>query len=369
MLERKKIGRNDPCWCGSGKKFKKCHLNRGREKPLPLGGIHDALRRNSKLRTCLHPAAGPKVCDRTIAAHTIQRSRVLRRLIDSSQHVLTFHPRYGGGESSSGPYRVGWRRASTITGFCARHDQETFGPLEAGEFFVSHEQCFLLGYRALCHELFTKMQIRANHPTRQALLDRGKTLGDQIATQEIIGTFQLAVDEGLEDLGRLKEAFDPGILSNDPSVCDAVAVEFVGALSLATTANLTPDIDFEGRRLQDLEDLSQRLDCLSVASDATEKGGAIVFSWQRGARAPRLWVESLVAKPEAELLSLLPQLLLFYAENNYFSSTWWNGLSDESRGHLRELGEVANPYYTQRRYRNRSYTPWTLKCIHRFGSV
>jgi preprotein translocase subunit SecA len=23
--ERDKIGRNDPCWCGSGKKYKKCH--------------------------------------------------------------------------------------------------------------------------------------------------------------------------------------------------------------------------------------------------------------------------------------------------------------------------------------------------------
>ena len=23
--EREKIGRNDPCWCGSGKKFKRCH--------------------------------------------------------------------------------------------------------------------------------------------------------------------------------------------------------------------------------------------------------------------------------------------------------------------------------------------------------
>ena len=23
--ENEKIGRNDPCWCGSGKKFKKCH--------------------------------------------------------------------------------------------------------------------------------------------------------------------------------------------------------------------------------------------------------------------------------------------------------------------------------------------------------
>jgi preprotein translocase subunit SecA len=23
--ERENIGRNDPCWCGSGKKYKKCH--------------------------------------------------------------------------------------------------------------------------------------------------------------------------------------------------------------------------------------------------------------------------------------------------------------------------------------------------------
>jgi preprotein translocase subunit SecA len=25
VSEKDKIGRNDPCWCGSGKKFKKCH--------------------------------------------------------------------------------------------------------------------------------------------------------------------------------------------------------------------------------------------------------------------------------------------------------------------------------------------------------
>jgi preprotein translocase subunit SecA len=23
--ETQQLGRNDPCWCGSGKKFKKCH--------------------------------------------------------------------------------------------------------------------------------------------------------------------------------------------------------------------------------------------------------------------------------------------------------------------------------------------------------
>ena len=25
VSEQEQIGRNDPCWCGSGKKFKKCH--------------------------------------------------------------------------------------------------------------------------------------------------------------------------------------------------------------------------------------------------------------------------------------------------------------------------------------------------------
>ncbi|WP_462296274.1 SEC-C metal-binding domain-containing protein, partial [Bilophila wadsworthia] len=29
---KKKIGRNDLCWCGSGKKYKKCHLYRINEK-------------------------------------------------------------------------------------------------------------------------------------------------------------------------------------------------------------------------------------------------------------------------------------------------------------------------------------------------
>lgn len=26
------IGRNDPCWCGSGKKYKRCHLEEDEKK-------------------------------------------------------------------------------------------------------------------------------------------------------------------------------------------------------------------------------------------------------------------------------------------------------------------------------------------------
>ncbi len=34
------LGRNDPCWCGSGKKYKKCHLDadeRKRSRNFGLG--------------------------------------------------------------------------------------------------------------------------------------------------------------------------------------------------------------------------------------------------------------------------------------------------------------------------------------------
>ena len=40
-----KIGRNEPCPCGSGKKFKKCHI--GREDELTLDGISEFTREMS----------------------------------------------------------------------------------------------------------------------------------------------------------------------------------------------------------------------------------------------------------------------------------------------------------------------------------
>jgi hypothetical protein len=47
----KKIGRNDPCPCGSGKKFKHCHL--GREDELALSGMGEISMEMSEKITCL----------------------------------------------------------------------------------------------------------------------------------------------------------------------------------------------------------------------------------------------------------------------------------------------------------------------------
>ena len=40
--ERPELGRNDPCWCGSGKKYKHCHMQSDLQKTAgaPVGGRH-----------------------------------------------------------------------------------------------------------------------------------------------------------------------------------------------------------------------------------------------------------------------------------------------------------------------------------------
>ena len=41
-MARDKLGRNDPCWYGSGNKYKKCHLDRDQQAAMPLNDIKKA---------------------------------------------------------------------------------------------------------------------------------------------------------------------------------------------------------------------------------------------------------------------------------------------------------------------------------------
>ena len=82
MSPRSTVGRNKPCWCGSGKKFKKCHYGREREKALPLEALGAELGRFFKTKECLHPNASKDVCGKIIAAHTLQRKGALERITD-----------------------------------------------------------------------------------------------------------------------------------------------------------------------------------------------------------------------------------------------------------------------------------------------
>ncbi len=37
--DKEELGRNAPCWCGSGKKYKRCHLDNDAHKRRAKGGL------------------------------------------------------------------------------------------------------------------------------------------------------------------------------------------------------------------------------------------------------------------------------------------------------------------------------------------
>src|SRR4051812_4436840 len=68
-------GPNERCWCGSGKKFKKCHRNRESEALTNVFADSAKMRSAGKQGKCLHPDAGGGHCSsKAIASHTVQRA-------------------------------------------------------------------------------------------------------------------------------------------------------------------------------------------------------------------------------------------------------------------------------------------------------
>ena len=152
-MARRKLGRNERCWCGSGKKYKHCHLDREKQAPLNPWDSSREYRKAFKVQTCLAPETWRDDCSRQISrAHTVPKSGSLRRIARDG-HVYAFVPSFENLMKNDGvvvPELIGLNRASTFTGFCSRHDDAIFRPVEKRIFSCRQEQCFLLGYRAFC---------------------------------------------------------------------------------------------------------------------------------------------------------------------------------------------------------------------------
>ena len=83
-----RLRRNDPCWCGSGKKFKKCHMLREQMDRPQLHEMIDLYRELTATKYCSHPVRSE--CEgQIVKAHTVPKSGSLRRIAKEG-HVYQF---------------------------------------------------------------------------------------------------------------------------------------------------------------------------------------------------------------------------------------------------------------------------------------
>lgn len=352
-----KIGRNEPCWCGSSRKYKHCHLGREKESPLPPKAAVNQLRRFFKLKQCLHPEASQGTCSRVVAAHTIQRKGPLEGITDSTGHCLTFYP--PDGRNQPVPQRRGWKEASTFAGFCGRHDGRTFAPLESTPFTGSAEQCFLLAYRAECHELYQKQASdRAREPLRR-ILDRGTSPGVQRTIQEMQDWEGAGVKKGLDESRRNKRRMDHELLDSDFRGWRRLFICFRGEQSVVSTGCPTPNRTLSGRILQTLHDRAASIQRLYVGAVRDGDVGGIVLTWRTEDAAPESLVADLRALDIERVPGVVVQFIFAHIENTYFSPAWWKLLSDEQRDHIWSLASLGNPYYVPWDYMEDVPVPWT----------
>ena len=173
----------EPCWCGSGKKYKKCHRLRGQEVPYKLYQIYNQQQRVFfRKRGCMHPLASSNTCSgKVIDSHTIQRKGPLKRIVDQTGHVMHFDSNPN--DSEVNVSKIGWRKASIFPGYCSSHDSGLFGPIENEVFTGEHKQCVLLAFRNVCNELYKKQALIETLEYQRTVIDRGCDIDKQIELQ------------------------------------------------------------------------------------------------------------------------------------------------------------------------------------------
>jgi hypothetical protein len=346
----KKIGRNEPCWCGSGLKYKKCHLGRLQMPKVPISEALEKLSEAYGAEYCLHPDKQNCSGD-IIRAHTIQRNGGLSK-IARKNHVYSF---FGNNPADINknkgilaPKLTGLKKASTFTGFCGNHDDSVFAPIEKNPFVASQEHAFLLGYRAICRELFTKQAVSGLISFFRTL-DQGRDVQSQFVLQNQIDRFSLGTSTGLQDVERCKSEYDKTLLSNDYSQVSYYIIRFANTPDVMCSAGQFPSVDFDGNRLQDLGDLNTKLDHLTFSVIATDNGGAAVFSWLGNSPASVYLVKSLHMQSDSDLPHSLVRYVFEFFENAFFSPNWWDSLDETARNKIgQRFSLAANPFEKRR---------------------
>lgn len=358
-----KLGRNDPCWCGSGLKFKKCHLEREREKPLPTGAIMDEANKAFIHKKCFHPRASSSTCGKVIDAHTIQRSTTLNALIDDRNELLTFYPMDVDRDGALVLHTVGWHKASTFKGFCANHDNTLFASIEQRPFDGNLEQSFMLGYRSICHEIYQKEGALRTKDIFRKKLDRGlpKHIQEIIQHKQLIS--EAGTRHGLESYRKIKSLMDDQLLSKNYTGWSRVTIHFEGDLCITSTGIITPNRDLNGKVLQVLHDPDSELQPLMASVIANSNGGTISFIYRSDHDACDGFITSLLSTTPDKLPSLIVQMFFVYIENTFFSSKWWSSLSEEHRDQIRLLAGITNAYYTNYDFSTSKLVPWNVLSV------
>lgn len=304
--------------------------------PAAAAEVIKRFQKRFKAKTCLAPNGD---CDgHIVSAHTLSAEGMLRPIArDGHVYAIKTNLFNPGPQGPASIDLLGIRDTSVFNGFCARHDKELFSCIEDEPFTCTPKQLFMHAYRALAKECYLKRKQAESLPT----LDQVKSvhgipeeLALQLSDDAIL--YLAASLRGAEEIERAKEKMDSHLLDGSWNRVITTVVPFAKCPTVVCSFPYSPDHDFEGRYLQDFEDLENDLSQLMVTIVPTSSGGfagfALLSHLDTANPAPLRLTESLVA--QADLTSSLLWLVFCQTENFAISPVWYESLPDQSRNSI-----------------------------------
>lgn len=283
----------------------------------------------------MHPYASDAACEgKVVDAHTIQRKGPLQKITSSDNHVchLTRPP---GREIVV--EKIGWRKASTFPGYCAKHDSEVFDVLERVPFAGTHEQCVLQAYRNVCNELYKKRALVESLEYQRNVIDRGCDIEEQINRQLSVAQNIAGQTKSKDELEVLWRKFEHVVARRQYDHFSSKCYFFKGDLCVTSSGALHTEFDFRGKVLMDMWNLSVDAEMLSHSIMATDDGGAIVFTWPADEKFPASVVSSFDEVANNDKGDIFVQYCFLNCENTYFSEAWWDRLAHSHQKQLKRL--------------------------------
>jgi hypothetical protein len=301
---------------------------------------------------CLAPQSLRAECSgQIVSAHTVPRSQLAR--IARAQHVYQvkfefFQPSRNG--LPFAPKLVGINQASTITGFCGRHDDLLFAALEKQPFIATDEQCFLLMYRAVVRELFQKIAALESMEERKRVFHQRRIRVEK-STADVGDAYELATRKGLSDIESYKVALDALLCSRTFSKTRRYVIEFEPPATVMCTGASFPECDFAGSFLPNFRRLGKLAgpppDLITFAAVAGDSTSFVLFSWQAESDETCMpFVASLQALADSDVGDALIRYFAEFCENTYFNPDSWDQLSEIKRRELvMRLATGGSPFH------------------------
>ncbi|WP_084540049.1 YecA family protein [Azorhizobium doebereinerae] len=331
--------RNDPCWCGSGVKFKKCHRARDVQPKENAWDAVDANRKAFSVKKCCAHDVGLGACQGSvIKAHTVSKGPNLSKIAKNG-HVMQYVASIPEMKKNGGKLiakKLGINDASIFHGFCGGHDRDLFSCIENEEFSGRPDQCLAVAYRTMSRELYGK---DASAHLRETLrgADKGLTAFDQFIIQNMLDGFNEGNEAARREFKHTHDALTSALVAKRFEDISSIIFEFDAPLPFMFAGAWSPFTDIHGRELQKGHP-DELLEQIFVSSFAGKSSAMICISWRSVENAPgQIIAGQLKELPDSRLASICLQFAMKHIENVFFNPDWFQYLDRKHKEHLNKL--------------------------------